>query len=183
MGSFWIRDRAHVSCLGWRILYHWATREALACPLLKYHKGAISQFPRRKRGFIKTWELSLSKRENLIFLILKYAFLLLKLLLYSHYGDMQRDEGVVLVHVFSRPWLQVIHSLIPRPRKGCFQGLCYVSCNILLWSPRIQRKRRTLNDTSLFGSHAILMALGGCKMDCIECQRFPFYGVYSHTWL
>ena len=29
VGSFLIRDRAHVSCFGRQILYHWATREAL----------------------------------------------------------------------------------------------------------------------------------------------------------
>ena len=29
MGSYWSRDRTHVSCTGWQILHHWATREAL----------------------------------------------------------------------------------------------------------------------------------------------------------
>ena len=28
-GSFWIRDRTHVSCIGRQIAYHWATRETL----------------------------------------------------------------------------------------------------------------------------------------------------------
>ena len=29
VGSSWIRDRTHVSCIGRQILYHWTTREAL----------------------------------------------------------------------------------------------------------------------------------------------------------
>ena len=34
-GSSWPRDRTHVSCIGrWWVLYHWATREAHADPLL-----------------------------------------------------------------------------------------------------------------------------------------------------
>ena len=27
-GSSWPRDQTHISCIGWQVLYHWATREA-----------------------------------------------------------------------------------------------------------------------------------------------------------
>ena len=72
-----------------------------------------------------------------------------------------------------------------KTKKGLFPGVFAVS-PVTYYSDSLEyreKERRTLNDTSLFGSHAILMVLGGCKMDCIECQRFPSYGVYSHTWL
>ena len=114
----------------------------------------------------------------------KYTFLLLKLLLYPSCGDMQRDGGVVLlVHVFSRPWLQVIVWF--QDQESAVSGVFAMS-TVTYYSDGLEygeKERRTLNDTSLLGSHSILMALGGCKMDGIECQRFPFYDVYSHTWL
>ena len=38
MGSSQIRDQTHVSCIGWRILYHWATKEAPKCYFWIQHK-------------------------------------------------------------------------------------------------------------------------------------------------
>ena len=36
VGSSQTRDQTHVSCIGWRILHHWATREALPSFLILF---------------------------------------------------------------------------------------------------------------------------------------------------
>ena len=70
----------------------------------------ISLIPKEEERLYQDLRAFSVKEEELDFLDSgKYTFLLLKLLLYPSCGDMQRDEGVVLlVHVFSIPWLQVI---------------------------------------------------------------------------
>ena len=57
MGSSQIRDQTHVSCIGRRILYHWATRKAQESHLLNRH-NSLQSF-----GEIFFWFIDKLKKE------------------------------------------------------------------------------------------------------------------------
>ena len=72
MGSSWIRDQTHVSCIGRRIPYHWATREAHRCSSYYYDLSASVQLLSCIRLFATPWtaapqdSLSITNSQSLL---------------------------------------------------------------------------------------------------------------------
>ena len=57
VGSSWIRDQTHVSCIGRWILYHWAIREALKSSF----KKTSQLFGVRTSSFVGLWRVAMNK--------------------------------------------------------------------------------------------------------------------------